>query len=254
MLSAEIITDGHRPRGWIPGPPPISSSGPFPPASPVPVAAPRRVRIAGRSGRGGSRFRRPGRGGHCHALGFLLAQPVHAGQGATAALGREMAVLGLEGPADHRRQDGDRPAGRDVEVEPGRGRAAPRGAPLRRRVLAGGDRAGQGVGAGGRGPDDRRRRRRQGPPHRAEAAADLGLPVVNCPTVASSDAPSTSPVSGVVGPTPAGGKNGDSLGCTTSAVIRSCVPIQTTRWRFGLVADFLRWPVDTKSDMQDHDV
>ena len=52
----------------------------------------------------------------------------------------------------------------------------------------------------------------------------------------------------------AGGRNGDSLGRTAPAVIRACVPIQTTRWRFGLVGDVLRCRVDTKSATRDYDV
>ncbi len=39
-----------------------------------------------------------GRRSH-YALGLLFTQPVYPGQGATATLGREMAALGLEGPA-----------------------------------------------------------------------------------------------------------------------------------------------------------
>ena len=67
------------------------------------------------------------------------------GKGATAALGREMTTLGLEGPVLFI-------AGktvisllaRDLAAEPGGGRTEARGPPLQRRMLAGGDRAGQG--------------------------------------------------------------------------------------------------------------
>ena len=56
-------------------------------------------------------------------------------------------------------------------------------------MLARRDRAGQGGCPGARGPDDRRRGGGKVLDTARAAAADLGLPVVNCPTVASSDAP-----------------------------------------------------------------
>jgi glycerol dehydrogenase len=112
------------------------------------------------------------------------------GKGATAALGREMAALGLEGPAliiagktvigrlaetwkaslgaAGLRHAVHRFGGECSLVEVERVKAAAR--ELGARTI---------VGAGGGKVLDTAR----------AAAADLGLPVVNCPTVASSDAP-----------------------------------------------------------------
>ena len=114
------------------------------------------------------------------------------GKGATAALGREMAALGLEGPAlliagktvigrlaDTWKSSLDeagmrhavhRFGGECALAEIERVKAAARQCEARTIVGAG----------GGKVIDTAR-----------AAAADLGLPVVNCPTVASSDAPCT---------------------------------------------------------------
>jgi glycerol dehydrogenase len=112
------------------------------------------------------------------------------GKGATAALGREMAALGLEGPALI--IAGKTVIGRLLETwKASLGEAGLRHAVHRfggecsltevERVKAAARELGARtiVGAGGGKVLDTAR----------AAAADLGLPVVNCPTVASSDAP-----------------------------------------------------------------
>ena len=81
-------------------------------------------------------------------------------------LGPEMAASGLEGPVliiAGKTVIGLLAA--DLAAEPGGGRAEARGPPLRRRMLAGGDRAGQGRRPRAEGADDRRRGGRQGARH-----------------------------------------------------------------------------------------
>ena len=130
------------------------------------------------------------RKGSCHALGFLFTGPVHAGQGGDRRAGREMAALGLEGPvliiagktvigrlAETWKSSLDeaklhhavhRFGGECSLAEIERVKSSARECSARTIVGAG----------GGKVLDTAR-----------AAAADLGLPVVNCPTVASSDAP-----------------------------------------------------------------
>jgi glycerol dehydrogenase len=112
------------------------------------------------------------------------------GKNATAALGREMAALGLRGPAlvvagrsaarllEATWQCTFHEAGITHAVHPFGGECSL--AEIERaKAAAGRHRAGVIVGAGGGKVLDTAR----------AVAADLGLPVVNCPTVASSDAP-----------------------------------------------------------------
>jgi glycerol dehydrogenase len=112
------------------------------------------------------------------------------GRNATAALGQEMAALGLEGPAllvagrsatrllEAIWQRTFREAGITHAVHPFGGECSL--AEIERaKAAAQRQRAGVIVGAGGGKVLDTAR----------AVAADLGLPVVNCPTVASSDAP-----------------------------------------------------------------
>jgi hypothetical protein len=142
------------------------------------------------SDRGPHRRPWPPRGSPTMLSVFCSPSRYTQGRNATAALGQEMAALGLRGPAllvagrsaarllDATWQRTFHEAGITHAVHPFGGECSL--AEIERaKAAAQRHRAGVIVGAGGGKVLDTAR----------AVAADLGLPVVNCPTVASSDAP-----------------------------------------------------------------
>ncbi len=138
-----------------------------------------------------NQFGRAGRGSQ-HAVGLLFTQPIYPGQGGD---GRTGARDGRDGPgrarAHHRRQDRDRPVGRYLEIQPGRKRGCliPCTTSAANARRPGSSEPRPSLGSAEPGRSWVPAAARSSTP--LEPSPPTWLPVVNCPTVASSDAPCT---------------------------------------------------------------